>query len=176
MFCIRQCLRDLFIWLALNKTYRVHWTLEIQAEWTRNLLHNRPDISITALERPQNLMNKALPDALLETIPVLDILLPDPKDTHVVGAAIYVNATHIVTKNLRDFPSSSLEEFGIIALSPDDFVMCLIENTPELVVQAITMQLANLKRPALSLEALLLELGAQGLTQVVRWLRQYSEL
>ena len=169
-------LRDLFIWLALNKTYRVHWTSEIQVEWTRNLLQNRPDISRAALERTQNLMNKALPDALLEFVPALDISLPDPNDTHVLEAAIHANATHIVTNNLRDFPNSSLEEFGIVALSPDDFVMCLIESTPELVLQAIQMQLANLKRPVLSLEQPLLEFEAQGLTQVVLWLQEYSKL
>ena len=49
-------------------------------------------------------MNKALPNALLETIPVLDILLPDPKDTYVLAwtwsnwEALPPSPTKIMTK------------------------------------------------------------------------------
>jgi hypothetical protein len=40
-------LRDLLMWLAINKTYQAHWTDQIQQEWTRNLLANRTDIHLS---------------------------------------------------------------------------------------------------------------------------------
>jgi hypothetical protein len=46
--------------------------------------------------------------------------LPDPKDRHVLAAAIESEADVIVTLNLRHFPSSVLEKLGIEAQSPDD--------------------------------------------------------
>ncbi len=164
-------LRDFFIWLALQKAYQAHWTTEIQTEWKRNLLLKRPDISMTNLERTQNLMEKALPDALLENVPRLEITLPDANDIHVLEAAVDAQAGFIVTNNLRDFPQAILEPFGILALSPDEFVMRIVKRKPNLVLNAIQMQLANLQRPPISMNAILLQLEEQGLVKSVVWLR-----
>jgi predicted nucleic acid-binding protein len=165
-------LRDLFMWLAINKTYQAHWTDQIQQEWTRNLLANRTDIQPNTLERTQNLMNRALPSALLEHVQELDLQLPDPKDTHVLAAAIEVNATHIVTNNLRHFPMPILEPHGIVALNPNDFVMQLAQMNPLLVIKAVKMQHANLKHPSLSLAEFLNQLKAHGLEPFAAWLRE----
>jgi predicted nucleic acid-binding protein len=165
-------LRDLFIWLAINKTYQAHWTDQIQQEWMRNLLANRTDIQQNALERTQMLMNRALPSALLEHVQELDLQLPDPKDVHVLAAAIKSSATHIVTNNLRHFPTASLKPHGIIALSPNDFVMHLTQINPLLVTKAVKMQHANLKHPSLNLEEFLNQLELNGLTAFTTWLRE----
>jgi PIN domain len=164
-------LRDLLMWLALHKTYQAHWTEQIQEEWTRNLLANRMDIQPSTLERTQNLMNQALPSALLEHVPELDLQLPDLKDVHVL-AAIEISATHIVTNNLRHFPTAILEPNGIIALNPNDFVMHLAQINPLLVIKAVKMQHSNLKYPSLSLEEFLNQLKLSGLGAFTTWLRE----
>ncbi len=164
-------LRDFFIWLALQNAYQAHWTAEIQAEWKRNLLQNRPEILVANLERTQKLMDRALPDALLENVPRLEVILPDTNDIHVLEAAIYAQAGYVVTNNLRDFPQAILEPFGVIALGPDDFVMRILERTPNLVLKAIQMQVANLQRPPIGINTMLLQLEEQGLVKVVDWLR-----
>ena len=164
-------LRDFFIWLALQKAYEAHWTAEIQAEWKRNLLQKRPEVLASNLERTQRLMDIALPDALLENVPRLEIILPDANDCHVLEAAVHAKAGFIVTHNLRDFPDLILEPLGVVALSPDDFVLQMIKRTPSLVLQSIQMQRTNLQHPPLTMQILLLQLEEQGLMQVVNWLR-----
>jgi predicted nucleic acid-binding protein len=164
-------LRDFLIWLALENAYQAHWTPTITAEWTRNLLQKRPEIALENLARTQRLMEKALPNALLEDIPSLDVVLPDLNDNHVLEAAVYAKAAFIVTHNLRDFPDSILEPYSVKAISPNDFVWQIIERTPNLVLNAIKLQQANLQRPVISMEAMLLQLESQGLAQVATWLR-----
>ena len=51
----------------------------------------------------------------------------DPKDRHVLAAAIRSRARVIVTLNLRDFPESSLSQYGIAAQHPDDFILDQID-------------------------------------------------
>ncbi len=43
-------LRDLLMRLALTDLYHAKWTQEIHKEWMRNLLKNRPDLSLERLE------------------------------------------------------------------------------------------------------------------------------
>jgi hypothetical protein len=117
-------------------------------------------------------MNRALPSALLEHVQEHDLQLPDPKDIHVLAAAIEINATHIVTSNLRDFPAAILEPHGINALSPNDFVMYLAYNSPLQVIKAVKMQHANLKHPSLSPTQFLNQLEFHGLEPFAAWLRE----
>lgn len=53
--------------------------------------------------------------------------IPDPKDWHVLAAAIRGHAAAIVTDNLKDFPSSELERWGLHSSSSDTFLMDLLD-------------------------------------------------
>lgn len=70
------------------------------------------------------MMCRAVRDCLVVGYePLLAILqLPDPKNNHVLAAAIKAQTQVIVTNNLRDFPAESLEPWGIEAKTADDFV------------------------------------------------------
>lgn len=59
------------------------------------------------------LVNQSVPDCLVENYEYLiqTLVLPDPKDRHVLAAAIVGHADAIVTANLRDFPQDVLAEF-----------------------------------------------------------------
>jgi len=98
-------LRDFLMWLALSGCFRARWSEQIHAEWKRNLLRNRPDLSAAQLDRTSTLMNDAIPDSLVcgyeKLIPGL--FLPDPDDRHVLAAAIRCGASVIVTFNRKDF-------------------------------------------------------------------------
>jgi len=56
---------------------------------------------------------------------LIPTLTCDPKDRHVLAAAIQGRAATTVTVNLRDFPRASLAPFGITAEHPDTFLLRL---------------------------------------------------
>ena len=71
-----------------------------------NLAANRPDIPSEKLIRLRRLMNRAVPDVLVDGYePLIEALkMPDPGDRHVLAAAIKCRAQLIVTSNVKDFP------------------------------------------------------------------------
>jgi hypothetical protein len=159
--------------LALTGIFRAHWSAKVHDEWMRNLLKNRPELSWDKLERTRQLMEKALPDAMVvgfePLIPSLE--LPDRDDRHVLAAAIHCGADVIVTANLGHFPRLAVAHYGIHPLHPDDFVMELYDNFPDLVVEAANQHRASLRNPAKSVDEYLAELYQQGLSKSVNVLR-----
>ena len=59
-------LRDLLFSIAAEEVFQPLWTKQINEEWVKNLLQNRPDISRSQLQRTCDLMDKAFPMALIE--------------------------------------------------------------------------------------------------------------
>lgn len=169
-------LRDLLIRLALTGTFQARWTREIHDEWTRNVLKNRPDLSLERIERTRAMMDAAVQDCLVtdyhEVIPTLD--LPDADDRHVLAAAIKGSADIIVTFNLSDFPVRTLENHQIRAQHPDNFIVSLLELDAPSVHEAIGRQRAGLKNPPHTATQLLDTLEAQGLKQSVAMLRLFA--
>ena len=166
-------LRNFLMHLALTGTFRTHWSAEVHDEWIRNLLKNRPDLSRDKLERTRQLMDKALPDALVTGYEhfIDSIELPDRDDRHVMAAAIRSGASVIVTLNLADFPGHVLRNFRIEAQHPDDFVLALLETFPDMVLEAASTHRASLKNPPKTQDEYLAELDAQGLAKSVGEIR-----
>lgn len=127
-------LRDLLLRLAVTDLYRAKWSADIHDEWMRSLAANRPDIPPEHITRVRNLMDENVRDALVEDYASLvpGLTLPDPKDRHVLAAAIVGRADVIVTFNLRDFPADTLSPFGIEAQHPDEFMRHQFDLAPDL--------------------------------------------
>jgi predicted nucleic acid-binding protein len=166
-------LRDFLMWLALTDLFKARWTEEIHQEWIRNVLKNRPDLTLAQLDRTKNLMNTNVRDALVigykSLIPKLE--LPDLNDRHVLAAAIQSRADFIVTFNLKDFPTSVLAKYGVEAIHPDEFILDLIDIDSTKVCQSAQQQRKTLKSPHLTLEQYLDTLIHQGLPQSATVLR-----
>jgi hypothetical protein len=78
----------------------------------------------------------------------------DPKDRHVLAAAVASGAQAVVTLNLKDFPIEACEPLAIEPLHPDAFLLDLYAlDAPR--VAAVERQAAVLRRPRISLHALL---------------------
>ena len=114
-------LRDLLIRIARSGIVRARWSDQILDEMVTAILRNRPDLKAGDLDRTRRLMTSAVEDSIVARyeplIPAID--LPDPKDCHVVAAAIRASAQAIVTFNLRDFPDHDLERWNIEAKHPE---------------------------------------------------------
>ncbi len=171
-------LRDLLMHLALTDLFRAKWTEEIHDEWIRNVLINRPDLTKDQLQRTRVLMNSHVRDCLVigyqDLIPSLT--LPDMNDRHVLAAAICAGADVIVTSNLKDFPVDTLNQYGIEAQHPDEFITHLINLAPPVICEAAKRQRMSLKNPPKSVEELLSAYEGQGLVRTVAELRLYYEL
>lgn len=167
-------LRDLLMRLALTDLFRARWTSQIHDEWTRNVLKDRQDLTREQLQRTCDLMDSHVRDCLVEgydhIVPTLD--LPDADDRHVLAAAIQAHAEVIVTFNLKDFPATLLEKYGLEAQHPDDFIQDLIDLNPALVLRAVAEHRRSLKKPPKTVSEYLDTLLQQQLPQTVAWLRQ----
>ncbi len=75
-------------------------------------------------------------------------------DRHVLATAIHSQSEVIVTFNLRDFPLERLKKYGIEAVHPDVFILSLIEEDVETVVEALINQQKTLKNPPQTLKQL----------------------
>lgn len=73
----------------------------------------------------------AFPDA---AVVGYESLLPalgnDPKDRHVLAAAIHSDCPLILTFNLKHFPASALNPWKITASNPQDYLLVLYEMEP----------------------------------------------
>lgn len=171
-------LRDLLIRLTRTGLFRGRWTESIHEEWIFNLLKNRPDLHREQLERTRQLMDKSVPDCLIDNyehlIPALQ--LPDPNDRHVLAAAIRGKVDVIVTCNLQDFPESVLKGYEIQAEHPDEFIMHLIDLSPGSVYEIVREQRKQLKNPPKQVDDLLLSFESVGLLQTAAALRTVAEI
>ena len=91
--------------------------MDILEEARRNLARH---IGLETAQLRINSLRDVLPEAIVHDYAQhLTGLMNDPKDHHVVAAALKSNASIIVTANLRDFhPLPS----GLTALAPDEFL------------------------------------------------------
>ena len=169
-------LRDLLMHLALSDLYRARWSDRIHDEWTRNVLASRPDLTQDQLNRTRQLMNAHVRDSLVTGFEYLipSISLPDPDDRHVAAAAIHSGASLIVTFNLKDFPAKALKPYNLAAQHPDDFIVDLLDLHPAGVLEAAASHRRSLKNPPKAADVYLDTLLAQGLTQSVALMRQWT--
>ncbi len=157
--------RDLLLTFAGLHLYQPLWSEEIQNEWKRNLLANRPDLSEDQLNWTIGRMNDSFPGANVTEYQhyINSISLPDEDDRHVVAAAIKGKADVIVTFNLRDFPQSTLSTFGIEVVHPDQFALNVIDLDENAAIKGFEKMAGRLKNPPLSDDDILSALKKAGI-------------
>jgi predicted nucleic acid-binding protein len=148
-------LTDLFLTFAKRRLIRLHWSSTIVDEVRRSLL-NSARLSPAAVEHRIAAMQRALPDAQVH------IADESPKylrvassDRHVLALAVSVRADSIITLNIRDFPSTYCQSFGVGVLSPDD-VLTQIMTEDSLGVSVALQEIAERRRlPPMTIDGLL---------------------
>lgn len=142
-------IRDLLFWFAYYDLFTPKWSEHIFNEW-KDVMSRKGVSEVEATKRVE-MANNAFPDALVKNYSGLidNLELPDPKDKHVLAAAIKTNANVIVTNNIKDFPKDYLASFGLTAKTADDFLTDIIDLNPEQAVRAFKELVLNRRDPDL---------------------------
>lgn len=143
-------LRDVLLSLAHADLYSARWTSQIEEEWMTALLRDRPGMERNIQSAAES-MRAAIPDCLVVGYePLIDALkLPDPKDCHVLAAAIAGHADAIVTSNVKHFPAETLAKFDIELQTPDEFIVNQIMLQKLQALAAIKRMRQRWERPEL---------------------------
>ncbi len=102
--------------------------------------------------------------------------LPDPEDRHVLAAAIRSGAQAIITFNQRDFPAEELEQYDVVTLHPDEFVVRQLDLAGSAVAAVARKHRAALKNPSKTVENYLETLATQGLVVTADRLAEFEAL
>lgn len=160
-------LRDTLLRAAEADLYDPRWSDDILAEMERNLVAD-----VLTPEQVRHLgdeMRAAFPEALVRDYAALiPLMRNDPKDRHVVAAAVHAGAELIVTDNLRDFPTDALTPFSITAQSADAFLTLLYHINADSMIALVREQAASYRRPPRTLGDVLDRLAIQAPTFVKR--------
>ncbi len=110
-------------------------------------------------------MASAFPEAMVTGHEsMVDSMENDPKDRHVLAAAVHSDCEVVVTFNLQDFPASALAPHGLVAVHPDGFLLDQVDLYWPAVRQALRRQAASTARPHLTLLELIAQLERIRLT------------
>jgi predicted nucleic acid-binding protein len=111
-------LHDTLLRLAEADLYRPLWSKEILIETERTVVTKLGEPPEKARKRI-TVMERSFPDAMTVGF---EALIPemtnDPKDCHVLAAAVAAGADVIVTANLADFPEAALAPLGSRPFTP----------------------------------------------------------
>ncbi len=165
--------RDLLMQLAFSDAFQARWSAEIENEWARNLLADRPELA-ARIPLTQARMRNAVLDALVTEYESLipGLILPDPNDRHVLAAAITAEADVIVTFNLKDFPTAALAPHSIDAQHPDEFLGSFIATMPTRVLDCVRTCLVRLGDPPVSASGYLSMMRRIGLIETAAFLEK----
>jgi predicted nucleic acid-binding protein len=170
---------DALVSLAVAGLFAAKWTVAIEAEWLAVAERRHPGLAGRFTTR-----RDAMRDAVLDwevkaagwkaLAPCLE--LPDADDVHVLAAAIAGHADCIVTTNLKDFPASVLEVYGLIALHPDDFIVAQLDLDLYPALGAFKAMRARKRNPAYTAEEFAAAMERNGLVATAERLRRAGDL
>lgn len=131
----RRHARNLLVWHALEGLFQLHWSCRILDETRRNLLPNVTLVPQDQEKKVGHILNRVteaiyasgagteVPEA--EIAAIENDMTNDPKDRHVLAAAVACGADTIITTNTKDFPPTTTPH-AITARSPDEFLVSLL--------------------------------------------------
>ncbi|MBC7882590.1 MAG: PIN domain-containing protein [Anaerolineae bacterium] len=139
-------LSDLFLRLAEeSRLLAPKWTDEIWEETERTMLNvlKWPQSTVTSRIKAAK---EAFPEAMITDYAFyISRCTNDPKDRHILAAAIRGQVETIVTMNIRHFKTTDLEIWGVSAAHPDAYLKVLYDLDEAVVIQVLN-DMANRRR------------------------------
>jgi predicted nucleic acid-binding protein len=138
------------------RLYLPRWSELIMDEVTRNLIAKWSMPGDKAREREDEI-RRHVPEAWVEGFqPLVELMTNEPRDRHVLAAAVRSHAELIVTYNRRNFSDDSVQPWEIEVQSPSTFLRGLYDLEPGLFVRKLHEQA---KAIGISLERMLRSLS-----------------
>jgi predicted nucleic acid-binding protein len=153
---------DTLLRLAEAEAFRPLWSNDVMNELRRNLI--KRDLPSALVDRRIGQMTRSFPDAMVTGYEsLIDGMTNDPKDRHVLAAAVRAHAEVIVTFNLGDFPDPAIKPYDIVVVHPDDFLLDQLDLYPGPTVHALRRQAQAHRREPRTVLGLLVMLERCGL-------------
>lgn len=122
------------------RLYLPKWSQAIMDEVTRNLV-KKWNMEPEKARRREEELRRHFPEAWVEGFePLLTVMTNDPKDRHVLAAAVRSHSELIVTYNRRDFPDASVRPWEIEVQGPSTFLRGVYDLEPGLFVHKLHEQ------------------------------------
>ncbi len=148
-------LRDTLLSTAEAGLYIPYWSQKILDEAMSNLVL-KGKISAEKAINLEEVIKAAFPEAVVKVpVELEEAMTNNPKDRHVLAAAVIAKADILVTNNLTDFDPQALALWNIKAQSSDDFLSELFDDYPEEMVKVVRKQSQNYRRRTLTVAELL---------------------
>jgi predicted nucleic acid-binding protein len=145
---------DTLLRAAEAELYRPRWSSDILDEVVRTLVKRgrRREDAERRVRAMRTIFDEANVSGFAALLPQMT---NDPKDRHVLAAAVHAGARIIVTSNVRHFPRRALAPYRIEARRPDDFLGALLTLDPGRMDQIIKEQAAALRNPPVTVAEIL---------------------
>lgn len=117
-----------------------------------------PEEALAGAKYVRSEMERAFPEALVNKqayTRLIEVVQNDPKDRHVLAAAIVARAETIVTFNIKDFPQEACSPYGIEILHPDEFLVHQASLKPQEVLGALDRMASKRRSPLNSPQGIL---------------------
>lgn len=171
-------MRDLVMHLHAEELINVHWTREIESEWTRNVVVKQ-EADAVGIQECLTGMRDAVPgwEVTGYSKHAGKFEAVDAKDRHVAAAAYKLSLDDwpgqpvaLVTKNVKDFPGKAFAGTEVTRFSLGAYVDVLYSAEPERVLRVAETCRNKLKHPPLDEEryvAVLMTHGCAGLANAL---------
>lgn len=143
---------------------------EVIAEVERNLIEDFPHVDPASLRRRVGQMREALEDQLVDVGSADNV--PEainPKDRHVIAAALTGEASLVVTNDKRLRSETEEAEIDLVPMSADDFAAHLFELMPDDVEAVMNTLVAKRTKRPVTTEELVAALRGPFPTMVAAW-------
>jgi predicted nucleic acid-binding protein len=160
-------LADLLLRLAEEGFVEPFWSQHVLDGALRAVLRQRPDLEFAKVERRFNAMRDAFPEAMIMTddLDPEDYKSPDPEDQWVIAAAVKSPADMIITRNLADFPESTLKQYRMSVQTADQLLLSILDDSEDTVIKVFHQMRSDMDNPPLSIPEMLNNLADAGVPE-----------